>query len=101
MKEKILQLDLGGSFIFMAALVCLILALQWGGTTKPWSDPDVIGTLVGFFAILILFIINEWWMGERALMVPRLMKQKTLLLMSLYVLFNSATFFILIYYLPI
>lgn len=34
MKEKILQLDLGGAFMIMAAIVCLILALQWGGTTK-------------------------------------------------------------------
>ena len=100
-KEKILQLDLGGAFILMAAVVCLILALQWGGTTKPWSDPDVIGTLVGFFVIIAVFIVNEWWMDERALMVPRLMKQKTLALMSSYTLFNAASFFVLIYYLPI
>ena len=100
-KEKILQLDLAGSFIFMAAIVCLILALQWGGTTKSWGDSDVIGTLVGFFVILAVFIVNEWWMDERALMVPRLIKQKTFLLMALYVMFNCATFFILIYYLPI
>ena len=101
MKEKILQLDLGGAFIFMTAIVCLILALQWGGTTKSWGSADVIGTLVGFGLILILFIVNEWWMDERALMVPRLMKQKTLALMSVYILFNAASFFILIYYLPI
>jgi hypothetical protein len=100
-KERFLQLDLGGALIFMAAIVCLILALQWGGTTKPWSDPDVIGTLVGFFVILAVFLVNEWWMDERALMVPRLMKQKTYALMASYVLFNSASFFILIYYLPI
>ena len=85
----------------MASMVCLILALQWGGTTKSWSNPDVIGTLVGFGVILIIFIVNEWWMGERALLTPRLMKQKTIILQSLYVLFNCATFFILIYYLPI
>ncbi len=94
MKEKILQLDLAGSFIFMACIVCLILALQWGGTTKSWGSADVIGTLVGFVVILIVFIVNEWWMGERALMVPRLMKQKTLILMSLYVTFNCAGFFV-------
>ncbi|KAK5166658.1 uncharacterized protein LTR77_008202 [Saxophila tyrrhenica] len=101
MKEKFLQLDLGGAFIFMAAIVCLILALQWGGTTKPWSDPDVIGTLVGFFVILAVFIVNEIYMGERALLIPRLMKNKTYALMSAYVMFNCAAFFILIYYLPI
>ena len=101
LKEKLLQLDLGGAFIFMAAAVCLLLALQWGGTTKPWGDSTVIGTLVGAFLILIVFITNEWWMGERALMVPRLFKQKTLSVMAVYTLFNCAAFFILIYYLPI
>ncbi|KAK3705263.1 hypothetical protein LTR37_013424 [Vermiconidia calcicola] len=93
MKEKILQLDLGGAFIFMASIVCLILALQWGGTTKPWSHPDVIGTLIGFVLILIVFVANEWWMDERALLVPRLIKQKTIALMSAYVMFNCAAFF--------
>ena len=101
MKEKILQLDLVGSFIFMAAFVCLILALQWGGSTKSWSSADVIGCIVGFILILCVFVVNEWYQDERALMVPRLMKQKTLILMSLFVTFNTAAFFILIYYLPI
>ena len=100
-KEKILQLDLAGSFIFMAAIVCLLLALQWGGTTKPWSDGSVIGTLVAFGVLMIIFIANEILMNERALLVGRLMKQKTLILMSLYVAFNCAGFFVLLYYLPI
>lgn len=100
-REKFLQLDLVGTGIFLCALICLILALQWGGTTKQWSDPDVIGTLVGFGVILAVFIANEIWMGERALLVPRLMKQKTYSLMAVYVMFNCACFFILTYYLPI
>ena len=96
LKEKILQLDLVGSFLFMACMVCLLLALQWGGTTRPWGDSSVIGTLVGFGVILIAFIVNEYLMGERALLVGRLMKQKTLALASAYVCINAASFFILI-----
>ena len=99
-KEKMLQLDIAGSFIFMGAIVCLLLALQWGGVAKPWNDPDVIGTLVGFFLILILFGINEYWMDDRALLVRRLIKQKTVALMSIYVMVNCAPFFVLLYYLP-
>ena len=101
LKEKILQLDLIGSFLFMACMVCLLLALQWGGTTKPWSDSSVIGTLVGFGLILITFIVNEWYMDERALLVGRLIKNKTIALACVYVCINAASFFILIYYLPI
>jgi hypothetical protein len=100
-REKILQLDLGGAFIFMGAMVSLLLALQWGGTTKAWSDGSVIGTLVAFGVLIIIFVVNEFWMNERALLVRRLMKQKTLVLMSIYVTFNCAGFFVLLYYLPI
>ena len=100
-KEKILQLDLGGSAIFIGAMVCLLLALQWGGTTKLWSNGSVIGTLVAFGVLIIIFVVWEFWMNERALLVRRLMKQKSLVLMSLYVTFNCAGFFVLLYYLPI
>ena len=31
LKEKILQMDLPGAFTVMAAIVCYVLALQWGG----------------------------------------------------------------------
>ena len=32
--EKILRIDLPGAFITMAVVVCYLLPLQWGGTTK-------------------------------------------------------------------
>ncbi|KAK4496742.1 hypothetical protein PRZ48_012725 [Zasmidium cellare] len=99
-REKFLQLDLAGSALILAAMICLLLALQWGGLTKPWGSSDVIGTLAGFFVITVVFIVNEIWMGERALLIPRLLRQKTLGLASAYILFNGAGFYILIYYLP-
>lgn len=34
-KEKLLQMDLIGAALILAAVVCLLLALQWGGVTKP------------------------------------------------------------------
>ncbi|KAF2090771.1 MFS multidrug transporter-like protein [Saccharata proteae CBS 121410] len=99
--EKLLQMDLGGTALLLCAFTCLILALQWGGITKAWDSADVIGVLVGFGLIVALFIVNEWWMGDRALMVPRLLKQKTITLLSLFQFFNSGTFLLLLYYLPI
>ena len=41
-KEILLQMDLVGTFLIMAAVVCYLLALQWGGSTKPWSDMTVL-----------------------------------------------------------
>ncbi|KAH8719808.1 Efflux pump roqT [Beauveria bassiana] len=35
--QRILKLDLVGTAIFIPAIVCLLLALQWGGATYPWT----------------------------------------------------------------
>ena len=94
-------MDLPGTFILMASFVCLILALQWGGVSKSWGSSEVIGTLVGFVLILILFIGVQIWQDDRALIVPRLMKQKTIALLSVWQIFNSGMFLLLMYYLPI
>ena len=100
-RETLLQMDLVGTFLIMAAVVCYLLALQWGGSTKPWSDSTVIGTLVGFALLLIVFLANELWMGDRALLQPRLLKMRRVWTTNAYVFFISGSFFSLIYYLPI
>lgn len=99
--EKFLQMDLLGTFVLMAAFVCLILALQWGGTTKSWGSADVIGVLIGFGLIIAVFIGIEIWLDDRALIVPRLMKHKTLAFLAIFQTFNSGVFLMFLYYLPI
>lgn len=85
LKEKILQLDLSGTALLLCAFTCIILALQWGGVTKPWNSADVIGTFVGFGLILIAFAVNEYFQGSRALFAPDLIASKTLILLCLYI----------------
>ena len=100
-REKVLQMDIPGSFTIMAAVVCYLLALQWGGVTKPWNSPDVIGTLVGFGLFVIIFICIQLYMGERALVQRRLFSQRIIYVGCIYVSFLGGVFFILLYYLPI
>lgn len=99
--EKIRQLDVAGCGLVMAAVVCYLLALQWGGVQKPWSDGAVIGTLVGCVLLFSLFALNEIWMKERASIVPRLLMKRRIIVNQAVVFFNSGGFFILVYYLPI
>lgn len=75
-REKFLQMDLIGTALILAAVVCLLLALQWGGVSKSWKSADVIGTLVGFGLITILFGLVEWWQGPRALLLARVLKRR-------------------------
>lgn len=101
LKEKFLQMDLPGSFAIMAALVCYLLAMQWGGATKPWSSGTVIALLVLFGLITIGFVAIEYYSGSRALLVGRLLKDRTIMSVSAFVFFVASCFFMLIYYLPI
>ena len=100
-REKLLQMDLVGTFLIMAAVVCFILAFQWGGTFKPWSDSTVVGTLVGFVLISAVFVANELFMRDRAILEPRLMRMRRVWANCAHVFFVSGGFFIHIYYLPI
>ncbi|EJU00926.1 gliotoxin efflux pump [Dacryopinax primogenitus] len=99
--EKLLQLDFPGTFTLMGAVVCYLLALQWGGATVPWSDPKTYGLLVGFGLLMFAFALIEWKMGERAAVIPRLLRQRTVLFCSIYDAFLQGGFFLLVYYIPI
>lgn len=69
-----LQLDFVGAGLTIGFVTCYILALQYGGQTKPWGSSDVIGLLVGTFVIIAVFVAWELWLGERAAIVPRLVR---------------------------
>ena len=100
-KEILLQMDLVGTFLIMASTVCYLLALQWGGTTKPWSDSTVIGTLIGFVLLTIAFAVNEGYMGSRALLQPQLLLKRRVWTSCGFIFFISGGYFALVYYLPI
>jgi MFS family permease len=99
--HKMSQMDFTGVTLCIGFFICYVLALQWGGVEKAWNDSTVIGTFVGFGILATLFILNEWWLGERASVVPRIMKHRRVLWCNVVVTLNSAGFFVLIYYLPI
>lgn len=40
---------------------------------KPWDSAEEIGLLVGCVLLLALFAVNEWYQGDRALIVFRIL----------------------------
>jgi uncharacterized membrane protein YidH (DUF202 family) len=75
--------------------------MQWGGQSKSWNDSSVIGTFVGFGLIFIIFCIIEYYQGERAMVVGRLLKDRTIWVGMAFIFFLAGGFFLLLYYLPI
>jgi hypothetical protein len=100
-REKILQMDFPGTALVMGASLCFLLALQYGGVTHPWKSSLVVGLLVGFVLILFALIIVEIWQGERAMLTPRLMRQRVVWVNSVWGFFSAGAYFTTLYYLPI
>ncbi|KAJ9132959.1 MFS general substrate transporter [Coniochaeta hoffmannii] len=100
-KEKILQMDPLGTVLMMGAIISYILALQYGGQEHPWDSSVVIGLLVGFVAIIAVFAAWEFYQGERAMVVPRLMAKRSVGAGSIFSFFFAGSYFVIIYYLPI
>lgn len=53
------KIDIFGIITLTAALVTILLATTWGGTTYPWDSPTIIGMYVVGAALLAAFIVIE------------------------------------------
>ncbi|KAJ6560942.1 transporter [Mycena sp. CBHHK59/15] len=67
--QQVLRLDFLGATLVAGSVTCIVLALQWGGNTKPWGDKAVIITFVFSAVLAVVFIAWEIYIGDRA-MVP-------------------------------
>lgn len=85
LREKLLQMDPIGLVVLLAAIVCYILPLQWGGITKSWNDPSIVGTSVGFVLLLIVFVGVEMRMDDRAMLQGSLLGNRVILVNCLYI----------------
>ena len=99
--RKLLHLDPIGIVLTIGGITCIILALQYGGTTYPWNSSVVIGLLVGFGLLTIALVAWEIWLGEYAMMSPRLYKQRSLLFTAPYQFFFMGSYIVLLYFLPL
>lgn len=62
--QKLRGLDAIGAVLLISAVICLLLALQWGGTTYNWSNSKVFGCLIGFGLMIIAFAVLQLYLGD-------------------------------------
>lgn len=99
--QQVKELDLIGAALLLPAVVCLLLALQWGGNTYPWNNSRIIGLFVGSGVLIIIFAISQYYLGENATMPPRIIRKRSVIFSGLYAVCFGGAFFLLMYYLPI
>ncbi|KAI0199361.1 putative gliotoxin efflux pump [Astrocystis sublimbata] len=101
LKERLLQMDLPGALLISAAIVSFTFALRWGGVEKPWEAPDVVGLLVATPLFLVVFGVDQWLQGDRALIVPDFMTNRVLIVGAIFEFFIAGSFNLALFYLPI
>lgn len=92
------QLDLGGMFFFLPGIICLLLALQWGGTEYPWRETRVITLLAVSGVLIIAFIGMQWWRQEKATVPPSLISDRNIWGAALFTFCVNASFMVFTFY---
>ncbi len=101
LREKLANIDILGVVTIMCSVLCYLLALERAGLTYKWSSSMVIGLLCGSISFFILFVIIQVRLGERAMVVGRLLKDRTIWAGMIFIFFIAACSWTYVYYLPI
>ncbi|KAJ5783608.1 uncharacterized protein N7518_009285 [Penicillium psychrosexuale] len=93
--------DFIGLITLIGSVVCLLLALQWGGATYAWDSGRIIALLVLFILLGIIFVGLELWQGDKSMLPGRVLKQRSVAAVCLFCFCSSGASFLLLYYIPI
>jgi MFS family permease len=100
-RQQLAKLDLLGELFLLPCLICLLLALQWGGSKYAWSNWREVFLFVLFGLCLIAFIVTEIFTQETATIKIRVIKNRSVISAMWYMFCLASTMLTLIYYLPL
>ncbi|KAI0148009.1 MFS general substrate transporter [Hypoxylon sp. NC0597] len=99
--EHFIRLDPLGTFFFVPSIICLLLALQWGGSTYSWSSWRIILLLVLFAVLFLAFAAVQVLMPNTATVPVRVITQRSIAAAALFMLAVAGAMLMTIYYLPL
>ncbi|KAJ5777686.1 hypothetical protein N7520_000932 [Penicillium odoratum] len=98
---QIKRLDPLGMIFFIPAMVCLLLAFQWGGSTYAWSSGRIIALFTMFGILILIFAAIQVWKPETATIPARVITQRSIFRAAVFLFFTSSSMIMMIYYVPI
>ncbi|KAF2833450.1 major facilitator superfamily transporter [Ophiobolus disseminans] len=69
-KDTFKNMDPLGTILFLPAITCLLLALEWGAADYAWSSPQMIALLVVFAVLFVAFIVWQYLTRNTTATVP-------------------------------
>lgn len=100
-RQKLSQLDFVGLSMLLPGVICLLLALQWGGLNYAWRNGRIIALLTLGGVLLIGFIAVQIFMPDTATIPPRIFAQRSIMAGFWATFCTGSSMMILVYYLPI
>jgi hypothetical protein len=77
LRRQFVRLDPLGTLVFLPSMICILLALQWGGTEYPWNNGRIIALFVVGGVFILVFSAIQLWRQEDATIPPRILKQRS------------------------
>ena len=99
--EMVKKFDPAGNILLAPGIVCLLLAVQWGGVRYAWSNGQVVALLVVGAVLLIGFVGTQIWQKENATIPPRIISQRSIAAGTVTTIGFGASLIITSFYLPI
>jgi hypothetical protein len=100
-RQQLVKLDPYGTIVFLPGVLCLLLALQWGGTTYPWGSARIIILFILSAILLGTFVCIQFWQGDNATVPIRIIKQRSVASGVYFSITSPGSMMIMIYYLSL
>ncbi|KAH9827518.1 putative HC-toxin efflux carrier TOXA, partial [Teratosphaeria destructans] len=100
LKEKLARLDLLGELCLFPCVICLLLALQWGGTTYAWNDGRIIALFTLFGVLLIGFVLVQVFTQKTATIQASVINNRSIVAGMWLTFCVASAMMALIYFLP-
>lgn len=98
---RLAKLDGIGTSTFVTSMVCLIMALQWGGIVYPWSSFRIIDFLTIFGLTLIVWVCYQHYKNNNATIPRRLISQRSIAFASLTSFLMGGAMFSIVHYVSV
>ncbi len=100
-RQQLARLDLLGELFLLPCIVCLLLALQWAGSTYAWSDGRIIALFTLFGVLFIAFVLVQIFMQETATIPARVIINRNIIGGMWFTCCMASAMMLMVYYLPI
>ena len=95
------HLDFPGIITLIPGIICLLLALQWGGSTYTWNNARIVVLFILAGLLAISFVIVQIYTPRTRTIPSSIFQSRSIAFSTWYAGCTFSLFVVMVYYLPI